>query len=183
MDTNTVFSEYFLDQIGIKVDGATEATLVDCVGSLKEEMEMKTITKKCRGRVKKSRTKPDSGTVTVTAHMPYALLLDIYSEEEFASGVYGYGTDSLHKDCVLTAKVKDEDDNVQYRAYPCAVATAVSVEIDDDNEEVPMVELAFDVTADDNEIIRYKALADEIDTTVADDWMSNWTTDLIAATV
>ena len=183
MDKSTVFSEFFLNKLGIKPSGADATTLIDCVGSLKEEMETKTITKKCRGRVKKSRTKPDSGTVTITAHMPYALLLDVYNEQEFATGVYGYGTDSLHKECVLTAEVLDEDDNVQYRAYPCAVATSVSVEIDDDNEEVPMVELAFDVTADDNEIIRYKALADEIDTAVADDWMSNRSADLIAATV
>ncbi|MCD8383664.1 MAG: hypothetical protein LUC39_01715 [Clostridiales bacterium] len=182
MDTSTVFSEFFLEQLGIRPADATETTLIDCVGSLKEEMETKTITKKCKGRVKKSRTKGSSGTVTVTAHFPYALLLAIYGEEAFAEGVYGYGTTTMHKECVLTAKVLDEDDNVQYRAYPQAVVTSVSVEIDDDNDEVPMVELEFDVTADDNEMIRYKALAADTDTTITDAWMSDFSTDLITAT-
>ncbi len=182
MASDVVFSEFFLDQIGIKTSDADAAVLVDCVGSLEEEMETKTITKKCRGRVKKSRTKGSSGTVTVKAHIPYELKLAIYSMIEFATGVYGYGTTTQHKECILTAKVKDEDDNVQYRAYPVAVCTTKKTTVDDDATEVEMDELEFTVTADDNEMIVYQALEDDIDSTIADSWMSSFSADLIAAT-
>ncbi|MCD7757814.1 MAG: hypothetical protein LUH45_06535 [Clostridiales bacterium] len=180
--TETVFSEFFLDELGFIFSDGSTAFLVDCVGKLEEEMETKTITKSCRGRVKKSRTKGSQGTVTVTAHLPYDLKLKLYSMAQHATGVYGYGTESLHAECAITAKVKDEDDNVQYRAYPVAVCNTKSTSVDDDATEVAMDELEFTVTADDNEVIVYQALADDIDTTIADAWMESFTPDLIAAT-
>lgn len=179
--TDTVFSEFFLDEVGFIFDDGTSYA-VECVGKLEEEMETKTITKSCRGRVKKSRTKGSQGTVTITAHLPYDLKLKLYSMAEYATGVYGYGTESLHNEITITAKVKDEDDNVQYRAYPVAVCNTKSTSIDDDATEVAMDELEFTVTADDNEEIVYQALADDISTTIADAWMEAFTADLIAAT-
>lgn len=179
--TDTVFSEFFLDELGfIFSDGTTFD--VTCVGKLEESMETKTITKSCRGRVKKSRTKGRQGTITINAHLPYDLKLKLYSMAEQADGVYGYGTESLHSEITVTAKVLDEDDVVQYRAYPVAVCNTKSTSIDDEATEVAMDELEFTVTADDNEMIVYQALADDITTAIADSWMTGFTADLIAAT-
>ncbi|MCD8207201.1 MAG: hypothetical protein LUD72_04600 [Bacteroidales bacterium] len=177
---DTVFSEYFLDEVGIKLPGADKADIITCVGSLEEEMNTKTITKSCRGRIKKSRTKGSDGTVTLTAHVPYDDLIGVWGMEEFADGVYGYGTTSMHGECVLTAKVLDEDDNVQYRAYPVAVNSTKSTSIDDDADEVAMVEMEFAVTADDNEMIVYQALEQDISEDIAKEWMENFSLDLIA---
>lgn len=181
----TIFSEFFLDQLGIKPASDSGTTLIDCVGSLEETMETKTITKSCRGRVKKSRTKGSSGTLKITTHMPYQTYLSIYGMDgqSFADGVHGYGTLSMHKECLITAKVLDEDDNVQYRAYPCAVATSKSCKVDDDATEVAMVELEFSITADDNEMIVYQALEGDITEAIATGWMGNWTSELVAPTV
>lgn len=180
--TDTVFSEFFLDELGFIFSDGSTAFMVDCVGKLEEEMETKTITKSCRGRVKKSRTKGSQGTVTISAHLPYDLKLKLYNMSEYATGVYGYGTNSLHEEIIITAKVKDEDDNVQYRAYPVAVCNTKATSIDDDADEVEMDELEFTVTADDNEEIVYQALADDIDSSIAESWMENFSADLIAAT-
>ncbi|MCD7882525.1 MAG: hypothetical protein LUI87_02285 [Lachnospiraceae bacterium] len=179
--TDTVFSEFFLDELGfIFPDGTTFD--VTCVGKLEEEMETKTITKSCRGRVKKSRTKGSQGTVTINAHLPYDLKLKLYNMAELATGVYGYGTESLHEEVTMTAKVRDEDDNAQYRAYPVAICNTKGTSIDDDAEEVEMDELEFTVTADDNEMIVYQALEEDVSTTIAESWMTGFTADLVAAT-
>lgn len=180
----TIFSEFFLNRLGIKPAGAQATTILDCVGSLEEEMETKTITKSCRGRVKKSRTKGSSGTLKITLHMPYQLYLAIYGMDgdDFADGVHGYGTTSMHKECLITAEVMDEDDNIQLRAYPCATATSKKTAVNDDDTEVPMVELEYDITADDNEMIVYQALKDDVSEEIATAWMENWTPELIAPT-
>lgn len=177
----TIFSEFFLNRIGIKPSGSETTTVIDCVGSLEEEMEVKTVTKSCRGRVKKSRTKGSSGTLKITAHLPYQTYLSIYGmdDDRFATGVYGYGTLSMHKECLITAEVMDEDDNVQYRAYPCAVATSKSSKVNDDDTEVAMVELEFSITADDNETIVYQSLKEDISEEIASAWMAEWTPDLV----
>lgn len=182
VSNETVFSEFFLDQVGFKLPDDDSATLVDCVGKLVETMNTKTITKSCRGRVKKSRTKGSDGTVEITLHMPYELYRKIYGMGEYATGVYGYGTESMHQELILTAKVKDEDDNVMYKAYPVAVCNTKESTIDDDATEVPMVDLTFTVTADDNEVIVYQALESDItDDNILTNWMANWTTDLVSA--
>lgn len=176
-----VFSEFFLNKIGIKPAGAAETTIVECVGKLEEEMETRTITKKCRGRIKKSRTKGSSGTVKLALHAPRALVRTIYDMQEVAPGVYGYGTESQHKECVITAEVMDEDDNVMYKAYPVAVVTNKSSNIDDDADDVAMLELEFTVTADDSNMIVYEVLASEISegSDLGDKWMSEFSAELL----
>ena len=177
----TVFSEFFLNRLGIKPAGAEDITVTDCVGSLEEEMETRTVTKSCRGRVKKSRTKGSSGTLKITAHMPYQLYLAVFGMDgdKYATGVYAYGAETMHKECLITAEVFDEDDNVQYRAYPCATPTTKKVAINDDDTEVAMVELEFTITADENEEIVYQALKEDVSAEIASAWMSDWAQTLI----
>ena len=185
MPENVIFSDFFLDLIAIKPKGAASATACECVGSLEETISTKTITKKCRGRVKKSRTKGDTGTVKITMHMPYALYLSMYGMDDvpLAEGVHGYGPASTHKECVVTARVKDEDDVIKYKAWPCATVSSDKVtKVNDDDTEVAMVELELAVTPDDNDLVSYEALADGISEDLASKWMEQWTPELVAAT-
>lgn len=178
-----VFSTYFLNKLGFLIpqsDSTYKAVIDECVGKLTETMNTKTITKKCRGRIKKSRTKGSDGTVTIEAHIPLDVLREIYSMQSFADGVVGYGTTCLHKEIILTAEVLDEDDNVMYKAYPVAVCNTKEDEIDDDADEIAMVSLEFTVTADDNEMIVYEALQMDVSEDIADQWMGNWSQELIA---
>ena len=50
-------SEFEIDKLGIKFEGEDAYSVMECIGSLEEEMAVKTVTKKCRGVVKKKRSK------------------------------------------------------------------------------------------------------------------------------
>ena len=68
--TSTVFSEYEVRQISLKI-GEGQALLIPCVGNFEEEMEVKTVTKSCRGKVAKTRSRgTGNGTITISAHIP-----------------------------------------------------------------------------------------------------------------
>ena len=67
--TGDVYSPYEVDQLAIKVAGESEYTRDDCIGTLTVERETKTITKSCRGVVKKRKTKPTgNGSITMKMH-------------------------------------------------------------------------------------------------------------------
>ena len=69
-----VYSYFECDQLAIKVAGDEEYTRDDCIGSLTVERETKTVTKSCRGVVKKRKTKPTgNGTITLSLHIKLAL--------------------------------------------------------------------------------------------------------------
>ena len=81
-----VFSDFELEKIGFKFTSGTGYQTAECIGSMEEEMESKTITKKCRGVVKKKKTKgTGNGTIKLSLHMPW----DIYTQ------AYGMNLDTL----------------------------------------------------------------------------------------
>ena len=81
--TEKVFSEAEVRKLGIKITGAAKADVNECVGSVEEELEVKTVTKKCRGVVAKSRTKgTGKGTLKVTAHVEQDLFANMYGMEK-----------------------------------------------------------------------------------------------------
>ena len=55
--TEKVFSEAEVRKLGIKIAGAAKADVNECVGSAEEELEVKTVTKKCRGVCRKIENK------------------------------------------------------------------------------------------------------------------------------
>ena len=56
------YSYFECDQFAMKVAGDNAYTRDDCVGTLEVERETKTVTKKCRGVIKKRKTKPTGCT-------------------------------------------------------------------------------------------------------------------------
>lgn len=185
MITSKVFSEAEVSEIGIKIEGATKADISKCVGTAEEEMEVKTVTKRCKGVVTKSRTKgTGKGTVKLSLHMAQDLFASLFDmeNEELADGVIGYGDTSVHPVFCLTEKLEDEDGNIKYKAYPkCSIQTGFSRKVENGAEEISEIEIEIAVMPDDNGFGLYEAVATDITESIQAAWMENFTPELVTA--
>lgn len=181
--TNGVFSDYEVDEVGFQFAGESAYRSAKCIGASEEEMEVRTITKTCRGIVAKEKVKPTGrGTVKLTLHMPW----DIYTEmfgmnlDTLIQGVKGYGRNSEHKNFGMTQHVVDEDGNEKLKAYPnCVAKSGKASKIENGAEEVAQVELEVSVSPDAYGQGVYEALVDELDASVAKEWMAAFTPALV----
>lgn len=179
-------SEFEVKKIGFKFEDETEYKAVECIGSMEEDMAVKAITKKCRGVVRKKRTKgTGEGTLKLTLHMPY----DIYTTafgmklDSLKEGVYGYGQNSVHKNFALVAHVEDEDGNEKMKAYPNGVMnTGVVRKIENGAEEVAELELEVGVMPDKYGNGMYETLVAEDDEETANEWMTAFDPDMVQVT-
>lgn len=181
--TNGVFSDYEVDEIGFKFEGETDYQSAQCIGASEEEMEVKVITKSCRGVISKEKVKPTGrGTVKLTLHIPMVIYHAMFGMEldSLITGVKGYGRNSVHKNFSMVQHVTDEDGVEKYKAYPnCVVKTGKSSKIENGAEEVAQVELEVSVSPDTYGQGVYEALAEDIDGTVASTWMTAFTPALV----
>lgn len=181
---NWTGSDFELDYMGIKFDGEEAYSPIQCVGSLEEDMGVRTITKKCRGVVKKKRSKgTGEGTLKISAHIPWAVYTKAYGMELSAlvSGVKAYGQNSVHKEFSLVMHVLDEDNNEKLKAYPkCIVNTGIVRKIENGAEEVAELELEVGVMPDDYGNGLYEAAVEDIeDETVVETWLTAFTPELV----
>lgn len=186
--TEKVFSEVEAKKIGIKIDGAEKADTNECVGNWEEEMTNKTVTKKCRGVVQKTRTRgTGNGTVKATLHMQQDLFADMYGmqQEGLKDGVIAYGTKSLHPMACITVEVLDEDDNEKLKAYPRAtIQTALARKIENGTEEISEIELEFSIMPDEYGNGLYEAVVTDLtDAELKTKWMENFTPELVREVV
>lgn len=184
--TEKVFSEVEAREIAVKIEGATEADTNECVGSWEEEMDCKTVVKKCRGVVTKSRTKgTGTGVIKAKLHMQQDLFADMYGmqSKELKDGVIAYGTSSLHPIACVTVKVLDEDDNEKLKAYPkCTIQKALSRKVENGTEEVAEIELELAVMPDENGFGLYEAVVSDLtDEELKTKWMKEFTPELVQA--
>lgn len=184
---SSVLSEYELREMALKLNGVEEDTFThaDCVGTFEEEAETLTVTKNCRGKVAKKRTTgTGSGTLTISAHWPQALLVKLYDMErdDLVEGVAAYGQDSRHKEATLVAKVLDEDGNVKYLAYPKVNANTLARTIENGGEEVAEREIEFSYMPDENGYGVYECCEADLATDanqLKTKWMTAWTPELM----
>lgn len=181
---STVFSDFEVDQIGIKFEGGTKYDTIECIGSCEEELESKVVTKSCRGVVVKKKVKgTGNGTLKITAHIPWAIYTEFYGMTltTLLEGVKAYGRNSKHKAFSLTAHVTDEDGNEKYKAYPnCVIESGVTRKIENGAEEVAELEIEASVLPDTYGNGLYEALATELtDTTAKSTWMTAFTPELV----
>ncbi len=173
---STVFSDFELDQMGVKLKGSEAYISVNCVGSCEEEMEAKVVTKSCRGVVVKKVVKgTGNGTLTISAHIPWEIYTGAYGMEldSLVEGVKAYGRNSVHKNFGLVMHIKDEDGNEKYKAYPnCVIETGTVRSIENGAEEVAELELEVSVMPDEYGNGLYEALASELDETLKTKWMT-----------
>lgn len=178
------FSDFEVKDSSIKFEGDETATKMGCVGSMEEAMNSKTITKKCEGVVTKSVTRGDgTGELTISLHMRYDLYLKSFgmASDGLVDGVYGYGQNSIHKPFCLTCRVLDEDGVEKLKAYPkCTISSGKAMKVENGAEEVAEGELTIAVTPDEFGYGVYEAIASKItDTNVKNDWLNNFTPDLV----
>lgn len=179
-----VFSDFELDQLGIKFKSATEYKSVDCVGSCEEEMESKVITKSCRGIVVKKVVKgTGNGTLKITAHIPWDIYTEFYGMglDTLIEGVKAYGKNSVHEGFGAVMHITDEDGAEKYKAYPnCIMETGVVRKIENGAEEVAELEIEASVMPDEYGNGLYEALASELaDEEVKATWMTAFTPELV----
>lgn len=179
-----VYSPYECDQLAIKVAGDEEYTRDDCIGKLTVERETKTVTKSCRGVVKKRKTKPTgNGTITLSLHIKLALYRAINNmvNEGLQPGVYAFDNTAAMPEFSIAARVKDEDDNVMFKGFPrCKIEEINSLEIENGAEEVAEVEMTVSYMPDDYNKGEYEALETELTGTVlnANNWMTDFSSEL-----
>ena len=175
-----VYSYFECDQLAIKVAGDEGYTRDDCIGSLTVERETKTVTKSCRGVVKKRKTKPTgNGTINLKMHIKMALYRKIHAmtNEGLQPGIYAFDNTEPMPEFSLTARVKDEDDNIMFLGYPrCKIEEINSMEIENGAEEVAEVEMSVSYMPDDYNKGEYQALEVELtgDVLNADNWMTDF---------
>ena len=173
-----VYSYFECDQLAMKVAGDEAYTRDDCIGSLNVERETKTVTKSCRGVVKKRKTKPTgNGTIELKLHMKLALYrrINAMTNEGLQPGVYAFDNTQYMPELALTARVKDEDDNIMFLGYPrCKVEEINKLEIENGAEEVAEVEMKLSYMPDDFNKGEYQALEAELtgDVLNAKNWMT-----------
>lgn len=178
-----VFSDYELREMGIKLEDEEAYSRADCVGSSEEEMEMKTVTKTCRGVVAKKKNRgTGNGNLKISMHMPYGIYANAYGMnlDTLIDGVKAYGQNSVHKEMAIVQHVFDEDGVEKYKAYPRAVMEkGVARKIENGAEEVAQVELELYLMPDEYGNGMYEALAEELDEAVATTWMTAFTPELV----
>lgn len=182
-----VYSPYELDQLAIKVAGGESYVRNDCVGTFNVERGTRTVSKKCKGNTTKRKTKPTGeGSIEIHAH----ILLDLYralngmTNEGLQPGVYAFDNTVPMPECSITAKVKDEDDNVMYKAFPrCKIEEINKLEITNGSEEVAEVSMKLAFMPDAYNKGEYEALEAELTGSVltAENWMTEFSSALAQA--
>ncbi len=184
MTSAEVYSYFECDQLAIKIAGETDFTRDDCVGSLEVERETKTVTKKCRGVVKKRKTKvTGNGTITLKMHIKLALYraLNAMTNTGLQPGVYAFDNTESMPEATIVARTKDEDDNIMFLGYPRVKIEEVNkLSIENGAEDVAEVEMKLSYMPDDYNKGEYQALADELTGTVLTS--ANWMTTFSSAT-
>lgn len=179
-----MFSYFGVKNSTVRFDGDSTAQRMGCVGTLTETMNNKTVTKKCEGVVKKSKTKGDgTGEIAFTLHMRRDVFLKSYGMETkgLKAGVYSYGQGSSHKEFCYTSHVLDEDDVELFVAYPrCVITSAMSHKIENGAEEVAEIECTASVMPDEYGQGKYEALADDLDEVTRSQWLENFSRTLVS---
>lgn len=177
--TNGVFSEYELREMGVKFKSGENYIAANCVGSCEEELNVKIITKMCRGVVFKKTVKgAGDGKLTISMHLPWEIFTQAYGMnlETLVEGVKAYGEFSRHESFSITQHVFDEDNEEKFKAYPnCIIETGVARKIENGAEEVAEVELEVSLQPDEYGNCVYEALASELqDETLKTNWMTKF---------
>ena len=169
-------SEFEVKKIGFKFEGEETFQAVECIGSMEEDMAVKTITKKCRGVVRKKRSKgTGEGTVKLSLHIPYAIYVKAFSMDldSLKDGVYAYGENSRHKVLSMVAHIEDEDGNEKMKAYPNGVMnTGVVRKVENGAEEVAELEMEVGVMPDEYGNGLYETVVAADDEETVNEWMT-----------
>lgn len=178
-ETNKVFSEYEVKKIGIKFANDSKFETCECIGSAEDESEVRVITKKCRGVVRKKKVKATgTGKVKLSLHCPWKWYVKAFGmkDEKLEEGVYSYGEDSIHEEFAMTEEIEDEDGNRKFKAYPnCVIEAGKASKITNGADEVAEIELEVSYMPDEYGKGEYEALESEVQKTeIKNSWLENF---------
>lgn len=89
------------------------------------------------------------------------------------AGVKAYGRNSTHEGFSTVMDIEDEDGASKLKAYPnCIMESGVTRKIENGAEEVAELELEISTLPDEYGNGMYEALVEELDETVAGQWMT-----------
>lgn len=183
MSENKQFSEFEVKRSTVKF-GSAAAMPLGCVGALEETLNVKTVTKKCEGVVKKSKTRGDgTGEIKYTVHANWAAFCKMYGLQTkgLKAGVYAYGDSSVHEEFCYTAETLNEDGDIKYIAYPrCCVNSARASKIENGAEEVSEIEVTAAIMPDEYGFGKYEAFAADLDEATANSWLESFSRALVA---
>lgn len=159
------------------------------VGSIEGETTLKEIIKMCEGVEVKKKTRPEKIDLTISAHIPVAVVREFFGlkTDNLEPGVYAYSTNSKGKEFIYTADVIDEfEDVTKLIAFPkCVSATGFKFAVENGADEVAEMEVEITCYPDEQGNLYYEALVSEIDefSGIAASWHTNFTYDLVSLTV
>lgn len=179
-NTRREFSAFKIEEMMVRVEGASAAQSIGCVGTAEEALTVRTVKKVCGGVVVEKKTKQTGeGEVKITAHVNYDTFCDIFgmNRDDLKEGAKAFGSATLPK-MLATLKILDENDNPKLKAYPnCVVASGPTRKADPTVEEIPEFELTLSLSADEYKECMYEQTydeEDEEDRAFAEQWMSNF---------
>ncbi|MBS5114127.1 MAG: hypothetical protein KHY88_00240 [Erysipelotrichaceae bacterium] len=179
------FSEYQVDEMSIILAGEITAIPFGCVGTSEESLDVKNISKKCKGVVTRSYTKQaGTGELKITAHVPVDVYNKIYGmiNKKLKDNITSFGDASMPTFKIMQ-KVLDMDDQIKLKAYPnCTMKTGPARKIDATVEEIPELEMTIALASDENKQCMYEALIDQKkpeDLKLVTDWMTSFSYELV----
>lgn len=181
--TKDVFSDYEIDKQCINFNNEETAHSLDCLGSCTQALESRTITKKCRGVVAKTRTVgTGNGTLKESLHIPQTVLVKAFglTHDTLKTDVQAYGQLSRHEEFALTQHVIDEDGDEKYKCFPrCIVKDFPEDKTENGSEEVAEREIEIALMPDEHGFCMYEVILTESNKTEYKDWMENWKYSLV----
>lgn len=160
------FSYFSITNGHALIKGEEKSKKLGCTGELEVESETKTITKKCEGVDKESRSIVVGQTIKFVGHIERDVLNEAFGIDTkgLKEGVYSYGKNSLGKQMCLTWTAKDlMETDEEYLAFPnCTANTGFALSIKNGEEEVAEIEMEFKVSMDDFENFMYKGFKSEL---------------------
>jgi hypothetical protein len=182
-NTYQEWSEYSIKRFLIKFKSDEKYNECAAVGKYEEELECKTVKKQYKGIDAKQRTKgTGTGTLTPNMHISYKTYKQMHGMEldDLAEGVTAYGQNSRHEEFSVVMLVEDEDGYEKLKAYPrCIVTSNPKKSVENEAETVATEDLTINLMPDEHGNCMYECLSDEVDETIATQWLENWNYELI----
>lgn len=175
-----VYSPFEIHNCAIKFKDSEKADRIGCMGSLEENADMKTITKKCEGVEETVSSRPTgTGELKLSLHIRWEHYVRMFGMKftELKSGVYAYGKNSRHEEFCLTGEVSNEYDQKMLKAYPRVMVTeGKAMKVTNGEEEVAELELTAKFMPDEHGMGTYEAMVEELteDAELQKTWNENF---------
>jgi len=177
-------------EFNIKFQNSTETKRFGFMTEVQAETTINLLALNEEGVLAGQLPKVASMQITLDGHIDVDALRTYYgmSNKDLKDGVFAYGSASVATPFCLTYKSLDElhvdangNPKVKLVAYPnCTSNAGVTIDTENGTDTVADVELTADAFKDENGNIYYEAFEDELDEELAEQWMIDFSPELVA---